>query len=68
MREQDTTEEIEAARKLQQAEGSGSFFDTPLPKEKPEPEEKSEVISKTRKKKKFTEVRITTLSLQICVT
>ena len=67
MREQDTTEEIEAARKLQQAEGSGSFFDTPLPKEKPEPEEKSEVISKTRKKK-FTEVRITTLSLQICVT
>jgi len=65
MREQDTTEEIEAARKLQQAEGSGSFFDTPLPKEEPELEEKSEVISKTRKKKKFTEHKYSTANFKI---
>jgi len=63
-REQDTTEEIEAARKQQQAEGSASFFDTPLSKEEPEPEEKSEVISKTRKKK-FTEHKYSTANFKI---
>jgi large subunit ribosomal protein L22 len=58
-RVQETTEEIEAAREQQHAEGSDSLFDAPL-LGKPEVKEKSE--ASVAPKKKFTEVCISALS------
>ena len=61
-RDQGTTEEIEAARKQQQVEGSDSFFVASTPKIEPE-NEKPQAKSATLKKK-FTEVGFANMSLQ----
>jgi hypothetical protein len=58
-RETETAEEIQAARELQQAEGSDSFFDAPSRQEKLEVKEKAkakEEFVPMAPKKKFTEV------------
>lgn len=55
-REQETQEEINAAREKQKAEGTESFFDAP-PAVEPSTDEKM-VVKSLVPKKKFTEVRV----------
>jgi len=67
-REKTTADEIKAAREQQQAQGSDSFFDTPVYKEEIEVKEESKQKYLAKKKKKYTEVCTNTHTLQNCVT